>query len=122
LGLQISTREFGDVSVLDLRGKSTIEGESELLSKCLKQLVANGAREFLLNLTDLTQADSSGVSVIVDTYVSLKHLGGDLKLLCPHGRVLEVLKVLHLLEIIPSFEDETQALAGFRPMGSAARP
>ena len=122
MGLQISIRESGDVTILDLRGRSTIEGESELLSNCLKQLVANGVRKLLLNLTDLTQADSSGVSVIVGTYVSLKSLGGDLKLLCPHGRVLEVLKVLHLLEIIPSFEDETQARASFRPMGYAARP
>ena len=40
-----------------------------------------------------------------------KAKGGDLKLLCPCDRVLEAFKVLHLLEIIPNFEDETQALA-----------
>ena len=122
MGLQISIRESGDVTILDLRGRSTIEGESELLSKCLNQFVANGVRKLLLNLTDLTQADSSGVGVIVATYVSLKRQGGDLKLLCPCGRVLEVLRILHLLEIIPSFEDETQALASFLPKGRASSP
>jgi hypothetical protein len=30
--------------------------------------------------------------------------------------VLDVFKPLHLLDIIPSFEDETQALASFRPV------
>jgi anti-anti-sigma factor len=122
LSLQISIRELDDVTILDLRGRSTIEGESELLCKCLKQLVANGVRKLLLNLADLTQVDSSGVSVIVGAYVSLKRQGGDLKLLRPYDRVLEVLKVLRLLEIIPSFEDESQALASFRPQGYAARP
>jgi anti-sigma B factor antagonist len=122
VGLQISIRESGDVTVLDLRGRSTIDGESELLSNRLRKLIANGVRKLVLNLADLTQVDSSGVGVIIDTYVSLKDQVGDLKLLRPRGRVLEVLRVLHLLEIIPSFEDENQALASFRPQSYFARP
>jgi len=121
-GLQISTREAADVTILDLRGRATIDGgESELLSSRLKKLVANGVRKLLLNLADLTQVDSSGISIIVGTYVSLRRRGGDLKLLCPCGRVLEVLTVFHLLDTIPAFEDETQALASFRPRGYSAR-
>jgi anti-anti-sigma factor len=79
-------------------------------------LVSKGVRKVLLNLGDLTQVDSSGVSIIVGTFVSLKRQGGDLKLRCPSGRVLEVLTVLHLIEI-PSFQDEAEALASFRPRG-----
>jgi len=37
-----------------------------------KELIANGARKFLLNLADLTQIDSSGVNIIVKTYHSLR--------------------------------------------------
>jgi anti-anti-sigma factor len=122
MSLQISIRESGDVTILDLRGRSTIDGESERLCDCLKKLVANGVRRLLLNLADLTQIDSSGVSIMVQTYTSLKRQGGDLKLLRPYGRVLEVFRVLHLLEIIPSFEDEAQALGSFRPQGYAAKP
>jgi anti-anti-sigma factor len=62
-------------------------------------LVANGVRKLLLNLADLTQVDSSGVSIIVGTSVSLRAKGGDLKLLCPCGRVLEVFRVLHLSHV-----------------------
>jgi anti-sigma B factor antagonist len=123
VGLQISIREFGDITILDLRGRSTIDGgESELLTTHLQKLVANGARKLLVNLVDLTQVDSSGISIIVETYVSLKRQGGDLKLLCPCGRVLEVLTVFRLLDTIPSFEDEAQALASFRPRGDFAKP
>jgi anti-anti-sigma factor len=123
VGLQISIRESGDVTILDLQGRSTVDGgESELLSSHLRELVANGVRKLLLNLGDLTQVDSSGVSTIVGTYVSLRGQGGDLRLLRPGGRVLEVFRPLHLLEIIPCFEDETQALASFRPLGHFAKP
>ena len=120
MNLQISIRQSGDITILDLRGRSTIDGESELLCNCLKKLIANDVRRFLLNLADLTQIDSSGLSVLVKTYNSIKQQGGDLKLLCPRGRVMEVFRVLRLLEIIPSFEDETQALSSFRVRGYAA--
>ena len=122
MGLEISIRKSGDVTVLDLRGRSTVGGESELLSNHLQKLVAEGVRKLLLNLTDLTQVDSSGVSIIVETYVSLSHRGGHLKLLRPEGRVLEVFKELHLLEIIPCFEDESQAVISFGPETFFAKP
>lgn len=118
VGLQISIREAADVTILDLRGRATIGHESELLSRQLKKLIANGVRKLLLNLVDVIQVDSSGFSVIIETFVSLKRKSGELKLLRPRGRVLEVLTVLRMLDVIESFEDESQALASFRPRGA----
>ena len=122
MGLLIAIRESGDVTILDLQGRATIGADSELLRSHLQELVANGARKLLLNLADLTQVDSSAVSTIVRLYVSLGRQGGDLKLLRPCGRVLMILKVTHLVDIIPSFDDETQALASFQPRGFSAKP
>ena len=120
MSLQISIREFGDVTILDLLGRSTFERESELLQNRLGKLIANGVRNVLLNLKELTDVDSSGVAVIITTYISLKRQDGDLKLLCPCGRVPEVLTLFRLLYVIPTFDDETQALANFRPRGYSA--
>ena len=109
--------------MVDFFGRSTVDtGESELLSKDLRKLldVGIGKRELLLNLMNLSQIDSSGVSIIVEVFVSLKRAGGVLKLLAPRGRVLNVLRVFRLLDIIPIFEDETDALKGFRPQGDFA--
>lgn len=123
MGLQISSRQTGDVTILDLCGRSTInDGESGQLSGHLQQLVASGARKLLLNLTNLTQIDSSGLSVLVTTYVSLRGQGGNLGFLRPRGRVLEVLTVLHLPAIIPCFEDEAAALASLRLRHTLAKP
>jgi anti-anti-sigma factor len=122
VGLQISIRESGDVTILDLQGRATIGADSDLLSGHLQRLVANGVRKLLLNLADVTQLDSSGISAITGTYVSLTRQGGSLKLLRPCGRVWAVLRVIRLLDIVPTFEDETQALASFRPQGFSARP
>ena len=83
-------------------------------TKHLRDLTATGKRKLLLNLVNLSHIDSSGVSIIVEMYVSVKRSDGELKLLSPRGRVLDVLRVFRLLDVIPSFEDETNALASFQ--------
>ena len=123
VSLRISMRESGEVTILDLCGRSTVnDGETELLSKRLEELVGGGTRYLLLNMSDLTQIDSSGVSVVVKAYARLRRQGGDLKLLRPRGHARSVLRVLHLLELIPSFEEEDQALRSFQQPVKLAKP
>lgn len=114
-------RESGDVTILDLRGRATIGDESDLLNSHLQKLVDAGVQKILLNLAALSQLDSSGISVMVATRLSLSRKGGDLKLLCSPSRVRTVLEVTHLPDIIPTFEDEAQAIASFRPQSYSAR-
>jgi anti-sigma B factor antagonist len=114
MALQIKVRKFGRVTILDLSGCSNLDdGGSALLSARLRRLIADGARHFLLNLEQLTQMDSSGVSVLVETYVSVTNRGGQLKLLRPRQRVEIILQLFRLLDVIPTFEDESEALKSF---------
>lgn len=122
MALQISIRTSGDVTILDLQGRATIGGDCDLLGGHLEKFVANGAQKLLLNMAGLTQLDSSGISAITRTYVSIRDQGGSVKLLRPRGRVRTVLRVIRLLDAIPTFEDEAQALASFRPQGYSAKP
>jgi anti-sigma B factor antagonist len=111
--IEISIRESGKVTILDLRGTCTLDGGSEQLSGQLRRLFNNGVCNLVFNLEGLTQVDSSGISVLVETYLSVRGNGGNLKLLRPGNRVRMVLNLFRLLDIIPNFEDETQALASF---------
>ena len=121
VGLQISIREFGGVTILDLHVRATInDRESELLASQLQDLIAKGVVKFLLNLAELSQIDSSGLSVIATTCASLRERGGAMRFLRPRRAVLQAFKVLHLPEVIPTFEDENEALASFRPRSKFA--
>lgn len=122
MGLQISVRESRDVVILDLQGRLTTGEDGEQLSKQLRELTGNGKNKLLLNLVNLAQIDSSGVSIIARTHGSLKRQGGNLGLLCPGGHVLDVFRVLHLLEMIPNFENEAQALARLQSLSSSQSP
>ena len=111
--LELAKRVSGDVTIIDLRGRCTLGDETEDLSRELKTALDGGCRKLLLNLSELSQIDSTGVSVIVATYVSLRRLKGEVKLLHPTGRVQTVLEITHMLQVIPNFEDEEAAVASF---------
>lgn len=112
MGLQVSTRQSGDITILDLCG-NLLGSEGDRLRVLLRSLLDIQASKVLLNFTDLRQIDSYGISVVVQAHLSLKKRGGELKLLAPGGQALKALTVLHLLELIPKFEDENKALASF---------
>jgi anti-sigma B factor antagonist len=123
VALEISIRESGDITILDLQGRATIsDGESELLRSKLEELMANGVRKFLLNLADMSHVDSSGFGVIVKVCVSLREKDGDLRFIRPTGRALQAFNVLRLLDLIRTFDNEDEALASFRPKVYFAKP
>lgn len=113
-GLKILIRKSRGITILDLSGRSTFDNSgSELLKGELRRLSESGVRDLLLNVENLTQVDSSCIGVLVRTFVALRKKGGSLKLLRPSEHVRMVLNVFRLLDTIPNFEDEAQALASF---------
>ena len=115
VGLEITIREEGDVTILELKGRATIGLGNDMLNAKLRQVVESGAKKLLIDLAGMTQIDSSGISSIVRTFVTLERNQGTLKLLNPAGRVKEVLAVTRLLAAIPTFEAEAAALTSFKP-------
>jgi anti-sigma B factor antagonist len=114
IGLQLSVRHVSDVVVLDLCGKATIGRDNDLLDNQLRQLIDEGSSKILLNLSDVTQMDSSGISSVLRAFKSLERRGASLRLLRPRGNVRLVLNAVHLLDVVPTTEDETQAIASFQ--------
>jgi anti-anti-sigma factor len=113
VSLQVSIRQSTDVTIVDLRGRATIGRDNDFLSSQLQSLIGDGKRKILLNLAGLTQLDSSSLGTVIRAFVSVRRQGGSLKFLRPLGGVRMVLETLHLLEAIPCYEDETQAMASF---------
>ena len=114
MSLQLFVRRAGDVVILELHGRATVGPAHDILHSWLRRLIADGTKKVLVGLTDVTQLDSSSVGSIVGAYVSFKRRGGTLELLRPRGNVRLALENVHLLDVIPTIEDETQAIASFQ--------
>ncbi len=118
MGLQISARKSGNVTILDLQGRITIGASNDALGTELRRLAETPPCDILVNLAGVTQMDSSGISTLVRSFVTLERNGGGLKLLNPTGHVKEVLELTRLINSIPTHTDEEKAVASFR--GGAA--
>jgi hypothetical protein len=59
MGLQLFVRRAADVVIVDLTGIATMGPANDFLDIQLRQLIDDGTNKMLVNLTDVTQLDSS---------------------------------------------------------------
>jgi anti-sigma B factor antagonist len=111
--LEVSAREDSGIHYLQVHGRLTIGEPSEHLNDFTQNLVQRGARKIVVNLNDIPQIDSSGISALVKLSIALARQGGGLHLVCGQGRVRDALTVTRLVEAIPTFDSETAASASF---------
>lgn len=111
--MEISVRESGDVFLLEVRGRLTIGEPSEQLNDALHSVVKRGGRKVIVNLNGVPQIDSSGISSLVRISIQLAREGGALHLVCGAGRVRDSLTVTRLVEAIPTFKSDDEALDDF---------
>ena len=112
--VQISSRRVDDATILDLEGRIVLGPTTDALSNSMQDSIAKGARRLLLNMKNVTQVDTSGISTIVRAFVSMQRAGGKFGLYHLSDRVRQILDMIRLLNVIPTFSSEDQALARLR--------
>jgi anti-sigma B factor antagonist len=120
MSLQISVRKSANITILDLRGRITIGAGSDSLNAELRALAQTMPCDILVNLAEVTQVDSTGINALVRSYVTLSRNRGNLKILHPTGYVREVLETTQLINCLPIYTDEAEALASFRASAAHA--
>ncbi len=117
--MTISERRVGDVTLLEPAGRLVFgDGDDELRSH-LNRVVADGRLKIILSLKDVSYIDSCGVGLLVAKFVSVRRLGGDLRLLWLSPRSERVLTISGLIGIFQIFDAEPAALASFGWEGPA---
>ncbi len=112
--LEISSREREGVKILDLSGKLTVGGASDLREKVSAETAA-GSLQQLLNLKDVDYIDSTGLGTMVICYMSLQKAGGSLKLVNLNRRNLELVLLTKLSTVFQIFNEEQEAINSFFP-------
>ena len=113
MSVKISTRQVGDVTVVDVSGRITLGEGSSALRDVLRDLTAKGNKKILLNLSDVSYIDSSGIGELVSGFTSVSNQGGTLKLLGLTKRVKDLLQITKLYTVFDVHEEEAHAIRSF---------
>ena len=112
--LNISERQVGDITVLDMDGKITIGEGSVALRTAIRRLLEEGKKKILLNLARVGYIDSSGIGELVSSFTAISNAGGQLKLLNLTQKLQDLLTITKLLTVFDVYESEEEALSSFK--------
>ncbi len=110
----MEVRKSGDVVIADLSGRLVAGVGDEILREVVNELLAEGWKKILLNLSQVTTVDSAGVGELVASLKVTQRLGGALKLLNLNERVKTSLHLSSLLPLFEVYDDEAAALEHFK--------
>jgi anti-sigma B factor antagonist len=112
--MQISERDTGAVTVLDLSGKITLGEGDALLKDKLHSLLHQGKKNVLLNLGEVQYVDSAGLGALVSAYTTMTREGGNLKLVNVTKKLQDLLSITKLLTVFETFDSEGEAVSSFK--------
>jgi anti-sigma B factor antagonist len=114
VSVKLTTRQVGDVTVIDAVGRITLGEGSSTFRDSVKDLVTKGNKKILMNLAEVSYIDSSGIGELVSGFTTVSNAGGNLKLLKLTKRIQDLLQITKLYTIFEVFDDEATALASFQ--------
>ncbi|MCA1625931.1 MAG: STAS domain-containing protein [Acidobacteria bacterium] len=112
--LNISERQAGDITILDMSGKVTLGEGSVALRTAIRRLLGEGKKKLLLNLGGVGYIDSSGIGELVSSFTAVNKEEGTLKLLNLTQKIQDLLAITKLLTVFDVFDSESDALNSYK--------
>jgi anti-sigma B factor antagonist len=113
VSVKLTTRQVGEVTVIDAAGRITLGEGSSTFRDTIKEMVNGGQKKIILNLAEVSYIDSSGIGELVSGFTTVSNAGGSLKLLNLTKRIHDLLQITKLYTIFEVFDDEAKALSAF---------
>ena len=113
MSVKLTTRQVGDVTVVDVAGRITLGEGSATLRDAMRGMVSKNQKKILLNLGEVSYIDSSGIGELVSGFTTVTNSGGNLKLLNLNKRVKDLLQITKLYTVFDVHEDEAGAIRSF---------
>ena len=114
--MEIRQRIFGDVAVIDVVGRMVLgeRANDTLFRNAVAEQLSAGKGQLVVNLSQVTQVDTSGLTALVTAHLTAAKRGGALKLANPVRRIRELLDITRLNTLFSVFDSEDEAIASFK--------
>ncbi len=120
MDIKIEERPVGDVTVLDIEGRLTMNEATEHLKDKINSLISQQRTQIVLNLAHGPYIASRGLGQLVASYGAVAKSGGALKLLNINSQNHDLLSITRLAMLFETFDSEADAIESFQRAAPAA--
>ena len=98
--------------VMPLAGKLMLGQGGEQIVSTVEELLRQGKRDFIFDLSGVSAIDSTGIGHFIASYNKIMGAGGDMRMAGATGHVLEAFRVSRLDTVFPFYPSVEAARAG----------
>lgn len=111
--MQIPSSDRNGVTILSLQGAILGGPEANALNEELHRLIDAGRKQVVIDLSQVTLMNSSGLGMLIGGYTTMKNNGGELKLACLTPSVRKLIEITKLHTIFNPYDSVDEAVASF---------
>jgi len=112
--LDIETKTLDGVKLVKLKGRLSMGPPLDRFNATMNELLSQGQSRIVLDIEEVPTIDSSGIGMLVRHLTTAKQNGGAIRLLKPSKFTVQTLKMVGLLNLFTTFEEEEAAVASFQ--------
>lgn len=114
---EISNSKVGSINLFSLKGTIVAGNDKQKLTDAMQELLDTGETNFILDLGEVTFADSTGIGGLIAAASMAARKGGSVKLLHLTKRIHDVLQITRLSTVFGIFDDLQKAVDSFEGQG-----
>ncbi len=111
--MKLEKKLAGDVLVFRIQEERLDGNVAPDLKAELLVAVRNGHHKILLDLSEVTYADSSGLGALLFGQRQARSAGGALKVYGASGRIANLIRIARLESVLENYDDWQEALRSF---------
>ncbi len=111
--MKLSTRQVGDVAVLEPKGKIMGGPDASLLHDQLHDLIKENKKNVVIDLAKVDWMNSTGLGILISGLTTLRNNGGELKLANVTEKIESLLTITKLITVFENYDSVEEAVGSF---------
>ena len=111
--MKLTSRQTGDVMVLEPKGKIMGGPDATRLHDQLHEFIDQNKKKVVIDLAKVDWMNSTGLGILISGLTTLRNNGGELKLANVTQKIQSLLTITKLITVFESYDSVEDAVASF---------
>jgi anti-sigma B factor antagonist len=108
--MRIHLEERYNAAIIHLKGRLMGGPDAKHISDKIHQIIDKGMKNVVLDMSGVNFINSTGMGILISSYVTMKNCGGDLKLASIDNKIQGVLSITKLNQVLDEYKTIDDAL------------